>query len=101
MDMSNITFEFPRLSTFSFKSLQKKKVFTIILVFGSLKGFDWNNVCPASQTVAQDYFTLGPMYVLSGYSGFSVDIVSPVWQSEQKWDNHPNLFQCWASIEYD
>ena len=28
----------------------------------SLKGFGWNNVGPASQTVAQHYFTIGPMY---------------------------------------
>ena len=28
----------------------------------SLKGFAWNNVGPASQTVARHYFTIGPMY---------------------------------------
>ena len=28
----------------------------------SLKSFGWNNVGPASQTVAQHYFTIGPMY---------------------------------------
>ena len=28
----------------------------------SLKGFGWNNVGPGSQTVAQHYFTIGPMY---------------------------------------
>ena len=27
-----------------------------------LKGFGWYNVGPASQTVAQHYFTIGPMY---------------------------------------
>ena len=45
------------------KSLQKKNIFTIIFVAKSLiKGFGWNNVGPASQTVAQHYFTIGPMY---------------------------------------
>ena len=44
------------------KSLQKKKIFTIIFVVESLKGLGWNNVGPASQTVAQYYFTIGPMY---------------------------------------
>ena len=28
----------------------------------SLKGFGWNSVGPASQTVAQHYFTIWPMY---------------------------------------
>ena len=28
----------------------------------SLKGFDRSNVGPASKTVAQHYFTIGPMY---------------------------------------
>ena len=30
-------------------------IFTIIFVVESLKGFGWNNVGPASQTVAQHY----------------------------------------------
>ena len=33
-----------------------------IFVVKSLKGFGWDNVGPASQTVAQYYFTIGPMY---------------------------------------
>ena len=28
----------------------------------SLKGFGWNNIGPASKTVTQHYFTIGPMY---------------------------------------
>ena len=56
MKMSNMTFEVSRLS-----SLQKK-IFTIIFVVKSSKGFGWNNVGPASQMVAQPYFTIGPMY---------------------------------------
>ena len=35
---------------------------TIIFVVWSLKGFGWNNFSPASQTVAEHYFTIGPMY---------------------------------------
>ena len=60
--MSNITFEVPRLSTFVFKKSSEKSVFTIIFVVKSLNGFGWNNVGPASQKVAQRYFTIGPMY---------------------------------------
>ena len=90
MNMCNITFEVPRLSTFVFKNF----------VVRSLKGFGWNSVGPASQTVAQHYFTVGPMYRYPG-SGLSGDKVSPVWQSEQTLDNHPIMFQCWASVEYD
>ena len=45
-----------------FKKSSEKKLFTIIFVVKSLKGFGWNNVGPASQTVAQIYFTIGPMY---------------------------------------
>ena len=62
MNMSNITFETPRLSTFVFKKSSEKNIFTIIFVVKSLKGFDWNNVGPASQTLAQHYFTIRPMY---------------------------------------
>ena len=40
----------------------RKKIFTIKFVAKSLKGFGWNNVGLASQTVAQHYFTIGPMY---------------------------------------
>ena len=60
--MCNITFEVPRLSTFVFKKSSDKKKSTIIFVVKSLKGFGWNNVGPASQTVTQHYFTIGPMY---------------------------------------
>ena len=37
-------------------------MFTITFVAKSLKGFGWNNVGPASQTVAQHYFIIDPMY---------------------------------------
>ena len=59
--MCNRAFEFPRLSTFVFKS-SEKNIFTIIFVVKNFKGFGGNNVGPASQTVAQHYFTFGPMY---------------------------------------
>ena len=45
-----------------FKKYSEKNVFTIIFMVKSLKGFDWNNVGPTSQTVAQHYLTIGPMY---------------------------------------
>ena len=88
MNMSNITFHVPRLRTFVFKKSSAKKIFTIIFLVKSLKCFSWNNVCPASQTLPNIISQLG-------------DKVSPVWQSEKTQDNHPILFQCWASVEYD
>ena len=63
MHMSNITFEVTRLSIFVFKKSSGKSIFTIIFVVESLNGFGWNNVRPVSQTVAQQYFTIGPMYL--------------------------------------
>ena len=45
------------LSTFVFK-----KILTIIFVVKSLKDFRCNNVGPASQMVAQHYFTMRPVY---------------------------------------
>ena len=62
MNMCNITFQFIRLSTCVFNKCSEKNIFTIILVVKSLKGFGWNNVGPASQTVAQHYISIGPMY---------------------------------------
>ena len=56
MNMCNITFEVPRLSTFVFKKSSEKKIFMNIFVFKTLKGFGWNNVGPASQ--------IGPMYLV-------------------------------------
>ena len=50
--MCNITFGVPRLSTFLFKKSSEKKIFTIIFVVKSLKGFSLYNVGPASQMVA-------------------------------------------------
>ena len=52
----------PLLKTFVFNKCLEKKLFTIICVVKSLKGFGWNNVSPASQTVAQHYISIGPMY---------------------------------------
>ena len=54
--------EVPRLNTFVFKKSSEKNIFTIIFVVKSLRGFGWNNVGPASQRVAHNYFTIGPMY---------------------------------------
>ena len=47
MNMSNIIFVVPRLSTFLFKKYSEK-MFTIIFLVKSSKGCDWNNVGPAS-----------------------------------------------------
>ena len=52
MNICNITFEVPRLSTFVFKKSSEKNIFTIIFVGKSLKGFGWSNVGTASQRVA-------------------------------------------------
>ena len=62
MNMSNITFDVPRLSTFLFKKSSEKKILMIIFVVRSLKGSGWNNVDPVSQTVTQHSFTIGLMY---------------------------------------
>ena len=49
------------VSSSSLTSVQKK-LFTIISVVRSLKGLGWNTVGPASQTVAQHYISIEPMY---------------------------------------
>ena len=63
ISMCNITFQVLELSRllFSLTSVQKK-IFTIIFVVRSLKGFKRNNVGPASQMVARHYISIGPMY---------------------------------------
>ena len=50
------------LSTLVFRKSVQKKIVTIIFVVKSVKGFGWNNVGPASQTVAQHYISIGSMY---------------------------------------
>ena len=59
--MSNITFPVLSLSTFVFNKCSEIIIFTIIFVVKILKGFGWNNVGPASQTVAQHYISIGPI----------------------------------------
>ena len=66
MSMSNITFQVLMLSTYVFSKCSEIIIFTIIFVVKS-KGFDWNNVGPASQA-AQHYLTIWPMYLGSGLS---------------------------------
>ena len=44
-------------------------IFTIIFVIKRSKGSSWNNIDPASQTVAQHYISIGPMHRVSGVSG--------------------------------
>ena len=50
MNMCNVTFQVPRLSTSVFKKSSDKNIFTIIFVAKSLQGFVWNIVGPASKT---------------------------------------------------
>ena len=52
------------------KSVQKKNILTIKVRDQSLKKFGWNNVGPASQTVAQLYVSIGPMYRVIGVVAF-------------------------------
>ena len=76
--------------------------FLMILAWASpFKGF-WLEYCWLS--VADDGPTLfhnWPNVSCYPNSGLSGEKVSPVWQSEQTRGNHPILFQCWASVEYD
>ena len=62
MNMSNITFQVLRLSTFVLNKCSEKKIFTIIFVVKSLKSFGWNNVGPVLQTMAHNYISIGPVY---------------------------------------
>ena len=55
------TFEVARFSSCVLKSVKKKYIYDYIVI-KSLKGFGWNNAGPASQTVAQHYISVGPMY---------------------------------------
>ena len=48
MNMCNITYEVPRLSTFVFKKFSEKNRFTIIYVVKSLRGFGWDNIGPGN-----------------------------------------------------
>ena len=64
MNMSNIglTFQVLILSTLVFNKCSEIIIVMIIFVAKSLKGLGRNNVGPASQTVAQHYISIGPMY---------------------------------------
>ena len=87
--MCNITFEGPRLSTFVYKKSSEKNIFTIIFVVRSLKGFGLNNVGPESQTVAQHYFTIGPMYCVIRVVAFQ-GIKHHLYGSQRKHGQSPN-----------
>ena len=88
MKMCKITFEVPRLSTFVFKK-SSEKIFTIIFVVKSLKSSGWNNVGPASQTVAQHYFTIWPMYRVIRVVAFQGIKIHP-YGSHSKQGQSPN-----------
>ena len=62
MNMCNIKFQVLRLGTFVFNKCSGNNIFTNIFVVKSSKGFCWNNVDPALQTVAQHYINIGPLY---------------------------------------
>ena len=51
-----------KVKYFRVEKIFRKKIFTIIFVVRSLMSFDWNNVGSASETVAQHYLKIGPMY---------------------------------------
>ena len=59
MNMSTITFEVPRLSTFVFNKSSEKKIFTIIFVVKSLKGFGfeycWLSAADGSPTLFHNW----------------------------------------------
>ena len=81
-------------------SRSEKNIFTVIFVVKSLKGFCWINVDPASQTVAQHYIIIGPMYRVIWCSWRRDVKASPSYCSRQKTRyNHPMLFQWRASFE--
>ena len=70
----------------------RKKTFTIEYSNSSLKGFGWNNVGPASQTVAQHYISIGQMYVLSGVSGAGMVSVTRIkMQQSENMAQSPNV----------
>ena len=48
------------------------------VVKGFIKGFGWNNVGPAPQTVAQNYISIVPCIVLSGVSGAGTGSVTSI-----------------------
>ena len=75
MSMCNVTFQVLWLSDLALRSVQKK-IFTIIYVVGSIKVFSWNNVGPASQTVARYYISIGPLYRVTGVSGAGIETAS-------------------------
>ena len=87
INMSNITFQVLGLSTFVFNKCSEIIIFTIIFVVKSLKGFGWNN-CPASQTVAQHYISIGQFIVLSGVFGAGILKVTSIMQSEKTVQSH-------------
>ena len=98
MNMCNITFEVPGLSTFVFKKSSEKH--TLIFVVKSLKSFGWSNVGSASQTVDQNYFTIGPMYRVTFVVALRHSFTRMAVR-EQTLGNHPILFQYWTNVEYD
>ena len=102
--MSNITFQGLRLSTLVFNKCSEIILFTIIFVVKSSKGFGWNNVGPASQTVAQHYISIGSMYRV--FSGAGILKITSIMQQSGKTVQSPNAVsmtgqprRLWVNIE--
>ena len=55
------------------------------------EGFGWNDVGPTLQTVAQHYFTIGPMYRVSGVVAFRGT-------KRHQYDSQPNMGQSPNSV---
>ena len=73
------------LCTFVFNKCSEIIIFTIIFVVKSLKDFNWNNVGPASQTVAQLHISIrANVRVLSGVSGAGILNVTSIMQQSEK-----------------
>ena len=75
MDMSNITFEVTRLSTFVFKKCSEKITSRLNILIRALSG-------------------------VSGAGMESVTRIITCMKQSETWYNHPVLFQCQASVEY-
>ena len=107
MNMSNITFQGLRLSTLVFNKCSEIILFTIIFVVKSSKGFGWNNVGPASQTVAQHYISIGSMYrVIVFFSGAGILKITSIMQQSEKTVQSPKAVsmtgqrqRLWVNIE--
>ena len=108
LNKSNVTSQVLRLRrpTFVFKKCSEIILFTILFVVKSLKGCGWNNVGPASQTVAQHYISFGTMYRVIWCAGAGNLKVTSIMRQSEKTVQSPNAVsmtgqrrRLWANIE--